>query len=387
MDLALSENQEILKTMARKFLTGKLPKASIKQMEESETGYSQHLWQEMSQLGWMGLPFPEEYFGSNMTFLDLSFLLEEMGRACLPGPYIPTVILGGLTMLEIGSDGQKTKFLPEIASGRLIFTLALTEANDKYFASAIKTQAAADGNEYVINGTKLFVPYAHVADYMLCVARTNDRSDPESALTIFILDSRSPGIDITVLSSIANDKLCEVAFNNVRVPKDNILGEPGQGWPAIKNSVEQAAVAKCCEMVGYIEAVLDMTVNYAKERKQHNRPIGSFQAIQHYCADMATDVDSTRLATYQAAWMISEELPCTREVSIAKAWAGESCQRVIALAHQIHGAIGITMDHDLHYYTRRVKAAEIAFGDAKFFRELISQELEPVTAVSGVIQE
>jgi alkylation response protein AidB-like acyl-CoA dehydrogenase len=369
MNLALSEEQEMLKTMARDFLTDKLPKATVKEIEESEEGYSAELWQEMANLGWMGLAFPEKYGGSDMNFLDLAILLEEMGRACLPGPYFSTVVLSGLPILDIGSDEQKEAYLPKIASGELIFTLALTEASASYEESGIETKATADGDNYVISGTKLFVPDANVADYMLVVAKTS------KGTTIFIVDAKSPGISHTVLKTIANDKLCEVVFDKVKVSKDNILGGLNQGWPEVEKIIQRAAVAKCCEMTGCIQQALDMTVDYAKERKQYGHPIGSFQVIQHYCADMATDVDGTRLAAYQAAWMLSQGLPCTQEVAIAKAWAGEACQRVMALAHQIHGAIGVTLDHDLQYYTRRAKAAEVSFGDASFYREVVAQEM------------
>ena len=375
MDLALSEEQEMLKTMARDFLTDKLPKTVVKEIEESEEGYSPELWKEVAGLGWMGLAFPEKYGGSDMSFLDLAILLEEMGRACLPGPYFSTVVLGGLSILDIGSEEQKQEYLPKIANGEAIFTLALTEPSARYDAGGIETQATADKDDYIINGTKLFVPDANVADYMLVVARTEAKSKAEEGITIFIVDAKSPGISHTVLKTIANDKLCEVVFDQLKVPKENILGELNQGWKEVQKIIQRAAVAKCCEMVGCIQQALDMTVDYAKERKQYDRPIGSFQVIQHYCADMATDVDGTRLSTYQAAWMLSEGLPCTQEVAIAKAWAGEACQRVMALAHQIHGAIGVTIDHDLQYYTRRAKAAEVSFGDASFYREIVAQEM------------
>jgi len=374
MNLALSEEQEMLKKMARDFLTDKLPKAVVKEIEQSEAGYSAELWQEMAGLGWMGLAFPEKYGGSGMSFLDLAVLFEEMGRACLPGPYFSSVVLGGLTIADIGSDEQKQEYLPQIAGGDIIFTLALTEASASYDAD-METRATADKDGYLINGTKLFVSDAHIADYMLVVARTDEKAKPEKGLTIFIVDGKSQGISSTVLKTIANDKLCEVVFKQVKVPKENILGELNQGWKEVQKIIQRAAVAKCCEMVGCIQQALDMTVSYAKERKQYDRPIGSFQVIQHYCADMATDVDGTRLSTYQAAWMLSEGLPCTREVAIAKAWAGEACQRVMALAHQIHGAIGVTIDHDLQYYTRRAKAAEVSFGDANFYREVVAQEM------------
>lgn len=373
MNLALSEEQEMLKTMARDFLANKLPKKVVKEIEESKLGYSPELWKEMAGLGWMGLALPEKYGGSNMSFLDLAMLLEEMGRACLPGPYFSTVICGGLPILDIGSEEQKEKYLPKIASGELIFTLALTEPSARYDGDGIETKATADKDGYIISGTKLFVSDAHIADYMLVVARTGAKG--EKGITLFIVDAKSAGVSHTVLKTIANDKLCEVVFDKVKVPEENILGELNQGWQEVEKIIQRAAVAKCCEMVGCLQQALDMTVAYAKERKQYDRPIGSFQVIQHYCADMATDVDGTRLATYQAAWKLSEGLAGTKEIAIAKAWAGEAAKRVMALAHQIHGAIGVTIDHDLQYYTRRAKAAEVSFGDANFYREIVAQEM------------
>jgi len=372
MKLTLTEEQEMLRKTARDFLADKCSKKFVKQMEESETGYSKDLWQEMAELGWMGLAFPGKYGGGDMSFLDLAVLLEEMGRACLPGPFFSTVVLGGLSILDIGSEEQKQEYLPKLIRGEKIFTLALTEPGyHNYDASSVTVEATRDDGSYIINGTKLFVPDAHIADYLLCVARTKSRS----GITIFLADAKNPGIKYTVLKTIGGDKLCEVVFDQMPVPKANILGRLNQGWNVVQKIIQRAAVGKCCEMVGNIQRVLEMTVDYAKERKQFDRPIGSFQVIQHYCADMATDVDSARFSTYQAAWMLSEGLPCTKEVAIAKAWVGEASQRVFALAHQIHGAIGATIEHDLHYYTRRAKAAELAFGDANFYREVVAREM------------
>ena len=375
MNLTISEEQEMLKKAVRDFLTDKCPKEVTKEMEESEKGYSAELWQEMSELGWMGLAFPEKYGGSSMNFFDLSILLEEMGRACLPGPFFPTVVLGALPILDLGSEEQKQEYLPKIASGEAIFTLALIEPSARYDAASIAVKASPDNSDYVINGTKMFVPDAHIADYLLCIARTKEQAEPEGGITIFLVDAKSPGISHTVLKTIAGDKLCEVVFDQVRVPGGNILGRLDQGWNDVQKIVERAAVAKCCEMVGSIQRVLEITVDYAKERKQFGRPIGSFQIIQHYCADMATDVDGARFSTYQAAWMLSEGLPCAKEAAVAKAWTGEASQRVIALAHQIHGAIGVTMEHDLQLYTRWAKAGELSFGDANFYREIVAREM------------
>jgi alkylation response protein AidB-like acyl-CoA dehydrogenase len=372
MKLTLTEEQEMLRKTARDFLADKCSKKFVKQMEESETGYSRELWQEMAELGWMGLAFPEKYGGGDMSFHDLAVLLEEMGRACLPGPFFSAVVLGGLPILDVGSEEQKQKYLPKLIRGEKIFTLALTEPGyHNYDASSVTVEAIHDDSNYIISGTKLFVPDAHIVDYLLCVARTK----PKNGVTIFLADAKNPRINYTVLKTIAGDKLCEVVFDRMPVPRANILGRLNQGWSAVQKMIQRAAVGKCCEMVGNIQRVLEMTVDYAKERKQFDRPIGSFQAIQHYCADMATDVDSARFSTYQAAWMLSEGLPCTKEVAIAKAWIGEASQRVFALAHQIHGAIGVTIEHDLHYYTRRAKAAELAFGDANFYQEVVAREM------------
>jgi Acyl-CoA dehydrogenases len=375
MNLTLSEEQEMLKKAARDFLADKCSKKAIKQMQESEEGYSAELWQEMAELGWMGLAFPEKYGGGGMGFLDLSMLLEEMGYACLPGPFFSTVIFGGFPLLDVGSEEQKQEYLPQIASGKQIFTLALTELDAKYDAASIAVKATPANNDYIINGTKLFVPDAHSADYLLCVARTKDQAKPEDGITIFIVDAKSPGVSSTILKTIASDKLCEVIFDHAHTFQNNILGQLDHGWTAVQKIMERTAVAKCCETVGNIQKVLEMTIDYAKERKQFGRPIGSFQIIQHYCADMATDVNSARLATYQAAWMLSQDLPCAKEAAIAKAWVGEASQRVTNLAHQIHGAIGVTMEHDLQFYTRRAKAAELTFGDANFCREIVAQQM------------
>ncbi len=372
MKLTLSEEQEMLRKTARDFLTEKCSKKFVKQMEESETGYSRELWREMAELGWMGLAFPGKYGGGDMSFLDLAVLLEEMGRACLPGPFFSTVVLGGLPIMDFGTEEQKQDYLPQLIRGEKIFTLALTEPGyHNYGASSVTAKAVHDNGDYVVSGTKLFVPDANIAEYLLCVAMT----EPEDGVTMLLTDAQNPKIRCTVLDTMAGDNLCEVMLDHVHVPEDRILGRSNLEWGAVQRIIERAAVGKCCEVLGNIQRVLEITVDYAKERKQFGRPIGSFQVIQHYCADMATDVDSARFCTYQAAWMLSEGLPCTREAAIAKAWIGEAAERVLALAHQIHGAIGVTVEHELHYYTRRAKAAELAFGDADFYREVVAREM------------
>ena len=375
MDLGLSEEQEMLKTSARDFLQKECPKQLVKQLDESDTGYSPELWRKMAELGWMGLVFPEKYGGSDGSFLDLVVLLETMGYNILPGPFFSTVVLCGLTILASGTEEQKREHLPKIAAGEMILTLALTEPSAGYDAASIKTKATARNGGYVINGTKLFILDANVADHILCVARTKETKNPEDGITVFLVDARSPGIKCTLLKTLARDKQCEIVFEDVTVPEKNILGKLDKGWPIVKNTLQRATAAKCAEMVGGAQAALEMTVSYAKERVQFNRPIGSFQAIQHYCANMVTDVDGSRFITYKAAWELSEGLPATRDVAIAKAWTSEAYGRVTLLAQQIFGAIGFTMDHDIHLYYRRAKAGEIMFGDGDFQRAIVAGEL------------
>jgi alkylation response protein AidB-like acyl-CoA dehydrogenase len=375
MDLGLSEQQEILKTSARDFLQKECPKQLVKQLDDTDEGYSPELWHKMAALGWMALVFPEKYGGSGGNFLDLTVLLEEMGYNIVPGPFFATILLGGLTILAAGNEEQKTDFLPKVASGKTILTLALTESTVSYDPASVKTRAAARNGEYVINGTKLFVLNANVADYILCVAKTKETEKPEDGITVFLVYAKSPGVKCTLLKTLARDKQCEVIFDKVTVPKKNIVGKPDEGWPKVQEMLQKATVAKCAEMVGGAQAALDMAVNYAKERVQFGRPIGSFQAIQHHCANMVIDVMGSRFITYKAAWKISEGLSASMDIAIAKAWTSEAYGRVALLAHQLFGAIGFTMDHDMHLYYRRAKAGEIIFGDTDFQRAIVAREL------------
>ncbi len=369
MDFAFTEQQEMLRKMARDFGEKECPKTLVREMEADETGFPQALWKKMAGLGWMELALPEKYGGAGSSFLDLVVLLEEMGRACIPGPFFASVLLCGTAIVESGSEEQKQALLPALAKGNLILTLALTEASGEYEPSAIKAKAAREGSDYVISGTKLFVPYANVADKIICVAKA-----PEG-ITLFLVDARSQGVKITPLKTITGDKQSEVVFNKVKVPAGDILGKPGKGWETIEKVLARAKVAKCAEMVGMAQRALEMAADYAKERIQYDRPIGSFQLIQDYCAHMVTDVETSKYITYKAAWMLDEGLPCDREVAIAKGWTGSACRRVVATAHQIHGALGFTADHDLGLYYKRLKGAELAFGEEEAHKELVARAI------------
>jgi alkylation response protein AidB-like acyl-CoA dehydrogenase len=377
MDLGLSEEQEMLKNFARDFLEKECPEKLVRDMEEDEKGYSPELWQKMAEQGWQGLIIPPEYGGSGMTFVDLIILVEEFGRALVPGPFIPTVIGGAIPILEMGSEEQKKEFLPKLAAGQMIMTLAVTEPTARFDAEGVELEAKAEGDPFVLNGTKLFVRDSHVSDYMVVAARTNKGADPKDGITLLLVDSKSPGITHTLLKTIASDMQTEIKFENVKVPKGNVLGEVDKGWAPLKKVMLKATVAECAYLVGLAQMDFEISVNYAKERVQFGRPIGAFQAIQHKCADMVTDVDGARFIMYKAAWSVCEDEPdAEMDVHMAKAWCAEATRRVVAHGQQIHGGIGFTKDYKLQLYFRRQKAAELAWGDADYHRELVADGLK-----------
>ena len=372
MDLGLTEVQQMLQNSARDFLESECTDTFVRAMEEEERGYTSEIWREVAGQGWLGLIFPEEYGGTGLGFLDLCILLEEMGRVLLPGPYFSTVVLGGMAILDAGTDSQKAELLRGIAEGQIIVTLALTEPSARWDAAGVQTTAQSRDGSYLIDGTKLFVPNAHVSDYLIVAARTGEG---ERDITLFIVPRDSKGVSHTLLKTIASDKQSEVSFERVPVPSSSVLGEVNKGWDTVEKVLAWGAVGKCAEMCGGSQQVLDMTIEYLKQRVQFGRPIGSFQALQHHCAEMATDVDSSRYVTYQAAWRLSEGMPAAREVSTAKAWVSDAYRRVCALAHQCHGAIGFTKEHNMQLYSRRAKAAELAFGDSDLHLESVARAI------------
>jgi alkylation response protein AidB-like acyl-CoA dehydrogenase len=375
MDLGLDEQQELLRNFARDFLEKECPEQLVREMEEDEKGYSPELWQKMAQQGWMGLIIPEQYDGTGMNICELVVLLEEFGRALVPGPFIPTVVLGAWPTMEAGTEQQKKWVLPKVASGEMIMTMALTEPSAKWTADGVTLEAKKDGSDYVLNGTKLFVQDAHVSDVMIVVARTGGSG--EDGISLFYVDSKTPGIKFEVLKTIAADKQCEVVFENVKVPAVSMLGAEGKGWPIVEKTKRVATVAACAYLVGLSQMDFDVTLNYAKERVQFGRPIGSFQAIQHKLADAVIDVDGSRFITYKAAWSLQEGEPdADMMISMAKAWTSDASRRVVAHGQQIHGGIGFTKEYKIQLYFRRQKWMELMWGDADYHRELVAQGLE-----------
>ena len=378
MDFGFSEEQDMLRQAAHDFLAENCPTTFVRQMMEDDKGYSPALWQKMAELGWLGLAFPEEYGGQGLGFVDLTVILEEMGATLLPSPFLSTVLLAGQTILLGGSEAQKQTYLPKIADGALLATLAMTEPSGRFDAEGItevKAMPAEDG--FSISGTKLFVPDAHVADVMVVAARTKESGDKSFGISLFLVDSQTPGISTTLLKTMDQTrKQCEVVFNNVAVGRDRLLGMVDMGWPILSKVLNIATAALCAEMVGGAQRVLDMSVTYAKERVQFGRPIGSFQAIKHKCAEMMLQVESAKSAAYYAAWAVDEDAPeVPLAISMAKAYCSDAYRYTAGEGIQVHGGIGFTWEHDMHLYFKRAKYSEFTFGDATYHRELVAQEI------------
>lgn len=375
MDWNLTKEQKMIKRSAHEFLSKKFTKELVRQLDDSVEGYAPELWQQMVDLGWLGLVFPEKYDGMSGSFLDLIILLEEMGNNICPGPFLSTTVLGGLPILNFGNEDQKEAVLPKISNGELIMTMAITEPGGGFDPDAINVTAGLEKDDFLINGTKLFVPDAHVADVFLCAVKTTSQEASQAGISVLLVEAKSPGIEITPLKTLARDKQCEIIFHDVRVSGENIVGSKNQGWQIVKDTISKAAVARSAEMIGGAQAAMDMALQYAKKRIQFDRPIGSFQAVQHYFADMWADIMGTRTLIYKAAWKISHNQPADLEAAMAKARTGEVFRRVTLLGHQLFGGIGFTQEIDMHLYHRRSMAGDLAFGNTDFQREIVAREL------------
>jgi alkylation response protein AidB-like acyl-CoA dehydrogenase len=386
IEYSLNEQQEMLKTMARDFIAKECPMTSVRKLMADETGFSPELWKKMAELGWLGLVFPEEYGGTAMNFRDLTILLEEMGRTVLPSPFLSTLLLVGIPILDFGTKEQKNEILPKIAKGEIVCTLAALEEDGDWWADSINVRADRRGGQYVINGTKLFVPDAKVANYMLIAARTKRTENPEEGITLFLLDTKEVwGILKTPLQTMDETrKLWEVTFMNVPVPAKNIIGELHQGWSIMKQIALYTTAALCAEMVGAGEKAFEMTVTYLKDRIAFGVPIGSFQALQHRAADLVIGLEYSRSLMEWAAETIKENDPdAPVAVAMAKSFCGDTCKKVVAEGIQMHGGIGFTWDHDMHLYFKRIWTSDNSFGDSIYQRELVAKSLDEIHQLAG----
>jgi alkylation response protein AidB-like acyl-CoA dehydrogenase len=369
VNFAFSEEQEELRRTVRAFLEDKSPSAEVRRLMETEEGYDPAVWEQMgSQLGLQGLAIPEEYGGSGYTYVELIVVLEEMGRALLTAPYFSTVALAANAILHAGDDAAKKELLGGIASGETIATLAMTEDSGRWDAEGITATATKAGDGYTIDGHKMFVLDGHTANLIIVAAKTGD------AVSLFTVAGDAEGLTRTPLATMDQTrKQARLEFSGTPA---KLLGTEGEGWPVLSRVLDLAAVALAAEQVGGAQKCLEMSVDYAKVRVQFGRPIGSFQAIKHKCADMLLEVESAKSAAYYAGWAAAElndELPTV--ASLAKAYCSDAYFHAAAENIQIHGGIGFTWEHDAHLYFKRAKSSQLLLGDPTYHRELLAQRI------------
>ena len=374
MDLMLTEEETMLKTSARDFLEAECPPSLARQMESDENGYPADLWKKLADLGWLGLALPEEYGGQGLPLTYLGIVIEELGRAIAPVPLHSTLV-PALTIASDGTEEQRGAILPAVAQGELVLTWALTEEDPRLTPETIHAEAAADGDDFLINGTKLFVDNFNVADKCLVVCRTAPASAGNEGISLFMVDTRSPGMSHIPLITMAKDKQSEVILDNVRVPKAALVGELNLGWPLVERMLERATALLCAQMVGAARKDAEMAIEYSKNRVAFGRPIGAFQSVAHLCADMIMWVDGGQLLTYEALWKMDQGLPAGVEVSQAKAFCNDKCEAVVRTSQTIHGGIGFMMEFDLHLWFRRVSAWTMRLGTSHEHRAKVARAL------------
>jgi len=361
MQFGLTETQQMLQRSAREFFLAECPMAEVRRLMETPTAHDSALWRKIAAQGWTGILCAEQYDGQGLGMVELAALIEEMGRALVPGPFLSTLVAAA-ALDSAATDAQKQKYLAPICSGDSIATLALLEASARWDLDAVQMQASSS----TLTGCKLFVPDAGAADFLLCAARSG------GDLALFLVDSKAQGLTLASESALdATRKLYQVAFDNVAA---ELVASGDRARRALERALDLATAALVAEMAGGMQRVLEISVAYAKTRKQFGKPIGQFQAVQHHCADMFLLTESSRSAAYYAAWALQENVPEAQlAVSIAKAYASEAYREVGNRGIQIHGGMGFTWENDLHLYYRRAKASEIAYGDAAFHRERIAR--------------
>jgi alkylation response protein AidB-like acyl-CoA dehydrogenase len=369
MNFAFTDEQEELRKTVRSFLENKSSEEAVREQMETEDGFDAAVWSQMGeQMGLQGLSIPEEFGGSGYGFVELGIVLEEMGRALLCAPFFSTAVLAANTLLLSGDDAAKAKYLPGIASGETIATLAYVEPSGKWDESGITMTATKSGDGYTLSGTKSFVLDGNAASLIIVAAKT------AAGTSLFAVDGNAAGLTKTNLSTMDQTrKQAKLEFADTPA---ELIGTDGQGWTTLETVLDLAAVALAAEQVGGAQKVLEMAVDYAKVRVQFGRPIGSFQAIKHKCADMLLEVESAKSAAYYGMWCASEmndELPST--ASLAKAYCSEAYFHAAAENIQIHGGIGFTWEHPAHLYFKRAKSSELLFGDPTYHREQLAQRI------------
>lgn len=375
MQLVLTEDQELLAKTAADFVREHSPVSRVRALRDGRdpTGFSRALWKQMAELGWVGIPFPEALGGAGMGLADLAVVLEQLGRRLAPEPFLSTVLLGGQALLLGGSDAQQKAWLPGIAAGERLVTLAWQEARSRFDPFRIEAGARPDGDGFVVDGEKIAVPDAPAADALVVAARTSGRPGEEAGVTLLLVPRGAAGLTCEPQTRIDHRSAALVRLAGVRVGRDAVLGEPGAGGALLARVLDRATAGLCAEMVGATSQVFEDTVQYLKTRVQFGVPIGSFQALKHRAARVFMEIELARSATLAAVRALdgdgADEADTARLVSLAKARCSDAFLLAANEAVQMFGGVGMTDEYDVGFYLKRARVAEMTFGDAAWHRE------------------
>ncbi len=366
MDFDFTQEQVMLRDLTREFLSRESTPREVRTLMEDARGFSEPTWNQIAEMGLPGLAIDAGYGGQGLGMIELALVVDEMGRAAFPGPFFPTVVLAATAIAASRNESQMARYLPDIAAGRTRATLALIEDALSWAPEGVRMRAERRGDGFVLNGVKRFVPWAHIADLVLVVARTS-----ADGVTVFALPANAAGLSQTPNVEMDHtERSATLTFENVALPADAVIGSVGRGWDIIAPTLQRAAIAAAAQMLGAARRCMDMSVEYAKVRQQFGQPIGMFQAIKHTCAEMLLDVENAHAATYYAAWALDAGSPdALLAASVAKAYVGDAARKVCGNSIQVHGGIGFTWEYDLHLYFKRAKHFEPLYGDADFHRE------------------
>ncbi len=373
MDFGLSEEQELLQRSAHDFVTRECPTSFVREMARSEDGFSRALHDKMAGMGWTGLIIPEAFGGVGMGMLDLAVLSEELGRALVPGPFFSSSVLAALALVNSPASGPKKEWLPRIAAGEAIGTLALLEESDRLDGDGISLRCTKTRTGFRLNGTKMFVTDAQVADFLIVLAR--NRGEGEEGLGLYLVPRDTKGLTIQPLLDIDQTRRpYEVGFRNVDLPASARIADGSKAWRIVSRVVDAACVVLAADSLGGSQRSIELAVEYSKVREQFGKPIGSFQAVKHICAEMVSEVEPARSLVWYAGYAFDNEpRNAARAVSMAKARLSDVYCRTTNRAVQVHGGIGFTWEHDMHLWFKRARWNAAAFGDAAYHRERLAQ--------------
>jgi acyl-CoA dehydrogenase len=379
MDFGFSEEQNLLRDSVRRFMKKECPREYYRECSEKEK-FPIELYGKMAKQGWMGIPFPQKYGGAGLSPIELAIFLEEASYAWYGAgtSYFTTVILGAYNVFLSGSESQKQQFLSQVSKGDCKMAFALSEPNVGSDAASVELYGAEQGDYYILNGTKMFITNAHVADYVLTVTRTKrDAKKKHEGITLFLVDAKAPGLEIKPLRQLGRTATHtnELVYNDVKVPKENALGNINEGWRNLTRGLGVERMSCAIMYTGTAQAIIDYALDYAKKRIQFGKPISSFQAIQHKFTDMQIKADSIRMLSYRVAWMLKEGMPCFKEMSIAKLSASEALFSIANEGVQIMGGYGVMKEYDMEMFFRDSRIGMIGAGSSEIQRSIIAKEM------------